>query len=95
MIAVADAELIAEQRLDVMAPAQHAQYEDIVTVHAVRDYVVTGHETADTWSQVFVTATADLRLACEQCEARSERVDHAVGNVDVAALGCEEVPDLV
>ena len=91
----ADAALIAEQRLDVTAPAQDAQDQDIVTVNAVRNHVVTDHETAHARSQVFVATTADVGLASEDCEARGDRVDHAVSDVDVAALGREEVPDLV
>jgi hypothetical protein len=88
-----DAALIAEQRLDVTAPAQHAQDQDLVTVNPVRNHVVTDDETAHTWSQVFVATTADVRLASEECEASRDRVDHAVNDVDVAALRCEEVPD--
>lgn len=91
----ADAELIADQRLDVTAPAQHAQDQDVVTVNAVRNHVVSDHETADAWPQIFVPATADVRLTREKRETSGERVDHAVSDVDVAALGCEEVPDLV
>jgi hypothetical protein len=55
----------------------------------IRNQVVADHETAHTWSQVFIPATTDERLACEQCESRGDRIDHAVGDVDAAALGCE------
>ena len=34
----AGAELIAEQRLDVTVPTQHAQDQNIVTVNAVRNH---------------------------------------------------------
>ena len=56
----ADVGLIAEQRFDVTAPAQHAQDQDIVTVNAVRNHVVSDHKTAHAGSQVYVTATADF-----------------------------------
>src|SRR5690348_3452673 len=53
------------------------------------------HETAYARPQVFVATTADVRLAGEECEASGDRVDQTVSDVDVAALGCEEVPDLI
>jgi hypothetical protein len=46
-------------------------------------------------SQVFVATTTDVGLAREQREAGGDRVDHAVDDIDVAALGCEEVRDFV
>ena len=65
MIAVHDSGLFAEQRFDVATAAQHAQDQDIVAVNAVRNHVVSDHETAYAGSQVFVAATADVRLAGE------------------------------
>lgn len=74
-------------------PEDPARAQDIVTVNTGGNHVVTDHEIAHTWSQVFVTATANVRLAREQREASHDRVDHAVSDGDVAALSCEESPD--
>jgi hypothetical protein len=68
-IAVHDVDLFAEQCLDVTAPAQHAQDQDVVTVNAIRDHVVTDRATAHIRSQVFVATTADVGLASEDCES--------------------------
>ena len=72
-----DAESVAEQRLDVTAPAQHAQDQDIVTLNSVRNHVVSDHETSYVGPQVFVAPTADVRLAGEECEPGRDRVDRA------------------
>lgn len=69
--------------VDVTAPAPHAQDQDIVTVNAVGNHVAADHETARTWPQVFVTATADVRSTREQRETSG---DLAVGDVDVTAF---------
>jgi hypothetical protein len=61
----ADAELIVEQRLDVTAPAQHAQEQDVVAINAPCNHIVSDDETAHAWPQVFIAATANVRLSGE------------------------------
>ena len=55
--------LFAEQRLDVATTAQRAQAQDIVAVNAVRNHVVSDHDTAYTWSQVSVPGRPIVGLA--------------------------------
>jgi hypothetical protein len=43
----------------------------LITVNAIRNQVVADHETANTWSQVFIPATTDVGAGSRA--ARSER----------------------
>jgi hypothetical protein len=61
--------LIAEQCFDVAAAAQYPQDQDVVTIDAVRNHIVSDYETAHARPQVFVPTTADVRLTREQREA--------------------------
>ena len=84
--------------LRLLVPRDRADW--LSTFEADAREELTRHVPADlmrelTWYFQQRRDTPDVRLTREKRETSGDRIDHAVSDVDAAALGCDEVPDLV
>jgi hypothetical protein len=84
------------QRHDVTVAGNDAGNQHVaIRLDAIEDDVAADGKAAQTRKQILVAAAAQMRMAGEQNEPFSERIDETVGNVRIATLCGDEVPDVV
>src|ERR1035437_5880620 len=84
-----------EQRSKVAAAAYHMENQNVLVCNAIDDDVLPGNKTPQARAQIFVAAASHLGKAGQQSKPVGDGINHAVGNLDVAALLGHVIPDVV
>src|ERR1035437_5806490 len=84
-----------EQRSKVAAAAYHMENQNVLVCNAIDDDVLPGNKTPDLRAQIFVAAASHLGKAGQQSKPVGDGINHAVGNLDAAALLGHVIPDVV
>jgi hypothetical protein len=85
-----------EQRDDITAAMHDVQdLYHVVRHDAVDDDVIVGRKAAQAKPQIFVTATAHVRIPGQRPETLGDAFHHAGGNLGAAALAGDVNPDVV
>src|SRR5438067_10300144 len=88
--------LVPYERGDVAVTGNNADNQHVtVGFDAIEDDVAAHRKAAQARKQILVTVAAHVRMTGEQKESLGESINEAVGNVHTAALGNDEIPDVV
>ena len=86
---------MSEKRFKVAAAAQHMENKNLLHLQAIDDDVLPDNKTPQARAQIFVAAASHLWKAGQEKKPAGDGIDHAVGNLDAAALLGYVIPDVV
>src|ERR1035437_10203369 len=69
--------------------------QNVLVCNAIDDDVLPGNKTPQARAQIFVAAASHLGKAGQQSKPVGDGINHAVGNLDAAALLGHVIPDVV
>src|ERR1019366_7329404 len=84
-----------EQRSSVAAAAYQMENQNVLVSDPIDDDVLPDNKTSQARAQIFVAAASHLGKAGQEKEPVGDGINHAVGNLDAAALLGHVIPDVV
>ncbi len=84
-----------EQRVKVAAATKHAKDQHVLPLDAVYDDVLAYGKGPQAGTQVLVACTANVGMAGEEEKSIADGINKAIGNFETAALGRNQIPDIV
>src|ERR1035437_3441286 len=84
-----------EQRSKVAAAAYHMENKNLLPFQAIDDDVLPDNKAPQARAQIFVAAASHLGKAGQKKKPVGDGINHAVGNLDAAALLGYVIPDAV
>jgi len=67
----------------------------VVTFDSIDDDILARKKTSQAGTQILIAAASDVGITGEQKEPLGDGINHAVGNLEVAALRGQLVPDAI
>jgi hypothetical protein len=73
----------------------HPQNQHVTVLDAIDDNVLADGKTPQADAKIVVATAPQVRMAGEQKETTSDRIDQTVGDLDACAFGGDVIPDFV
>lgn len=84
-----------EQGFNIAATMRHVQNQHVVVLNAVNDDVFAHRKSSQTRAQVLVAAASEIGVAGKKKKTFGDRINYAVGDLNVAAFLGYVIPDVV
>jgi hypothetical protein len=84
-----------EKRFNVTAGADHIKNQHVLTLNAIDDDILARKKTSQARAQILIAAASDVGITGKKGKPIGDGINHTVGNLEVAALGGEVVPDAI